>query len=204
MSDRSLVVISGGLSQPSSTRLLADQLAVATVSALEKLGASTDVTVVELREVARDVTNNLVTGFPSEQLKVALDAVAAANGVIAVTPTFRGSFSGLFKSFLDVVDDEALRGTPVLLGATGGTARHSLMLEHAVRPVFVYLGSVVAPTSVFAATDDFAGDAQLVPLRARIERAAGELAAEVIRCERTAAADPFALTTSFDQLLAGD
>jgi FMN reductase len=204
MSDRSLVVVSAGLSQPSSTRLLADQLAVATVSALEKLGATADVRVLELRDYARDITNNLVTGFPSEQLKDALSAVAGANGLIAVTPTFRGSFSGLFKSFLDVVDDEALRGTPVLLGATGGTARHSLMLEHAVRPVFVYLGSVVVPTSVFAATDDFAGDVQLVPLRARIDRAAGELAAEVIRCERTAAPDPFALATSFDQLLAGD
>jgi FMN reductase len=203
MSRRSLVAISAGLNQPSSTRLLADQLIGATTTALKGLGADVDVSVLELRDYARDITNNLVTGFPSEQLKTALDAVASAHGLIAVTPTFRGSFSGLFKSFLDVIDDEALHGTPVLLGATGGTARHSLMLEHAVRPVFVYLRAVVVPTSVFAATDDWAGDVQLAPLRARIERAAGELAAEVIRCERVATPDPFELTTSFDQLLAG-
>ncbi len=204
MSRRSLVVVSAGLNQPSSTRLLADQLSAAAVAALDRLGAETDVTVLELRDFARDVTNNLVTGFPSEPLKAALDSVASANGVIAVTPTFRGSFSGLFKSFLDVLDDQALVGTPVLLGATGGTARHSLMLEHAVRPVFVYLRAVVVPTSVFAATDDWGGGPQLAPLRARIDRAAGELAAEVIRCEPAGAADPFELTTSFDQLLAGE
>lgn len=201
---RRLVVVSAGLSQPSASRLLADRLASATTAELERLGAPAEVRVIEVREHARDVANNLVTGFPSQSLKDALDAVTAADGMIAVTPTFRASFSGLFKSFVDVLDDGSLEGKPVLIGATGGTARHSLVLEHAMRPVFTYLHAVVTPTSVFAATDDWAGDARLAPLQTRIVRAARELAAEVARREPVQTADPFELTTSFDQLLAGD
>jgi FMN reductase len=203
MTPRTLVVVTAGLSQPSSTRLLADQLAVATVSELEALGVRVDTHVIEVREYARDVANNLVTGFPSQELKTAVDGVASADGLIAVAPTFRASFSGLFKSFIDVLDDDALVGKPVLLGATGGTARHSLVLEHAMRPVFTYLHAVVVPTSVFAATDDWAGGEDQAPLRARIKRAGRELAGEINRREPVAAADPFTLTTSFDQLLAG-
>jgi FMN reductase len=200
---RKLVVITAGLSQPSASRLLADRLAAAAADALTVLGETAEVRVIEAREHARDVANNLVTGFPSEPLKEALDAVASADGVIAVAPTFRASYSGLFKSFIDVLEAEALDGKPVLIGATGGTARHSLMLEHAMRPLFAYMHAVVVPTAVFAATDDWAGDAQLGPLRSRIERAAGEFAAEISRRAPARTADPFELTTSFDQMLSG-
>ena len=44
-----------------------------------------------------------------------------------------------------------LAGKPVLIGATGGTARHSLALEYALRPLFSYLRTVVVPTAVYAA-----------------------------------------------------
>ncbi len=65
--------------------------------------------------------------------------MTGADGVIAVTPVFTASYSGLFKSFFDLIDPTALTGTPVLIGATGGTARHSLVLDHALRPLFAYL-----------------------------------------------------------------
>jgi FMN reductase len=107
----------------------------------------------------------------------------------------------MLKSFVDVLDDSALDGKPVLLGATGGSARHSLVIEHAIRPVFTFMRAVVVPTAVFAATDDWAGDAQLLPLRARIDRAARELATEITRRAPVSAADPFALRTTFDELL---
>jgi FMN reductase len=201
---RTLAAVSAGLSQPSSTRLLCDRLTAATVTALEERGASVDVHVIEVRDLARDIANNLVTGFPSAGLKTALDAVAGADGVIAVAPTFRASFSGMFKSFIDVLDDSALAGKPVLLGATGGSPRHSLMLEHAMRPVFTFMRAVVVPTSVFAATDDWAGGSGPAPLHARIERAARELAADMDRRAPVVAPDPFSLTTPFDQLLSGD
>ena len=194
-----LVVIAAGLSQPSSSRLLADRLAAA---AAREIGADTDVRVVELRDHAHEITDHLLTGFPAPALKDVIDAVAAADGLIAVSPIFNASYSGLFKSFFDVLGDDVLTDKPVLLGATGGTARHSLALEHALRPMFTYLHAVVAPTSVFAATEDWAGGGDAT-LHRRIDRAGRELADLVGRRESPVVADPFALTTTFDALLSG-
>ena len=158
MSERTIVVISAGLSNPSSTRMLADRLAAATDRA-----TPVNIRVVELRDHAKDIANNFVTGFPSPELDEVLEAVRGADGLIAITPIFQASYSGLFKSFFDVLDKEALAGKPVVIGATGGSARHSLALEHAMRPMFAYLHAVVAPTSVYAASEDWAtgGDSTL-------------------------------------------
>jgi FMN reductase len=204
MSTRTLAVVSAGLSVPSSTRLLADRLTAATVDALRERGVDATVEVVELREHARDLADNLVTGFANTSLREVLDTVTGADGLIAVTPIFSASYSGLFKTFFDVVDKDALTGKPVLLGATAGTARHSLALEHALRPLFAYLRTVVAPTAVFAAAEDWgAGDATNRDLARRIERAAGELADLVAQRSAAAAADPFASAMPFEALLRG-
>jgi FMN reductase len=168
-----LMVISAGLSQPSSTRLLADRLASAVTAAQIERGAAVDVEIVELREWARDLANNLLTGFPSARLAGVLTRLAEADAVIAVTPIFSASYSGLFKMFFDVLDPDALAGKPVLIAATGGTERHSLALEHAVRPLFSYLRATVVPTAVFAASSDWASEGELVE---RINRATEELA----------------------------
>jgi len=170
---RRLVVIAAGLSQPSSTRLLADRLADAASTALQERGAAVEVEVVELRDWARDLTNNLLTGFPSPGLAGVLSRVTEADAVIAVTPIFSASYSGLFKTFFDVLDTDALVDKPVLIAATGGSARHSLALEHALRPLFAYLRATVVPTAVYAAPEDWASDGEL---RARIDRAAAQLA----------------------------
>jgi FMN reductase len=207
MTTRALAVVSGGLSNPSSTRLLADRLTAATVEALKARGEDTTVEVVELRAHARDLADNLVTGFANPALRTAIDTVTGADGLIAVTPIFSASYSGLFKTFFDVLDKEALAGKPVLLGATAGTARHSLALEHAVRPLFSYLRAVSVPTAVFAATEDWAGAGGIDrALAGRIDRAAGELADLVSGRPATARpVDPFAdPTTSFEELLRGN
>ena len=196
-----VAVVSAGLSVPSSTRLLADRLAAATATALRGHGIEPHLEVVELREHARDLADNLVTGFPNTSLRAALETVERADGLIAVTPIFSASYSGLFKTFFDVLDKDALTGTPVLLAATAGTARHSLALEHALRPLFAYLHAVVLPTAVFAATDDFGADSADGTLRSRITRAAGELARELERRDPVTVLDPFALTTNFEDLL---
>jgi len=193
-----LVVVSAGLAVPSSTRLLADRL---TAAAVEALG-DVEVDVVELRDVAHQLTDHLLTGFSVGDLAGAIAKVREADGLIAVTPVFSASYSGLFKSFFDVLDEGVLDGTPVLVAATAGTARHSLVLEHALRPLFAYLHAVVVPTGVFAATDDF-GDSGL---DRRIERAAGELAALVGKVDPTARRrrtvdDEFADPTPFEELL---
>ncbi|EKX60439.1 CE1759 family FMN reductase [Streptomyces ipomoeae] len=162
-----LVVVAAGLSSPSSTRLLADRLAAATLDHVDA-----EVEVVELRDLATEIAQHLVTGFPAARLAAALDAVAAADGLIAVTPVFSASYSGLFKSFFDLIDKDALTGKPVLAGATGGTARHSLVTEHALRPLFTYLRALVLPTAVYAASEDWGEEG----LAHRIARAGTELA----------------------------
>ncbi len=200
MTHRTLAVVSAGLSKPSSTRMLADRLAGATAARLRETGDEVDVVVLELRDLAQDITNNLLTGFPSLRLADALETVSAADGLIAVTPIFSGSYSGLFKSFFDVLEPGAISDLPVLLGATGGTARHSLALDFALRPLFAHLHAVVAPTGVFAATGDW-GDADdaVKPLPERIGRAAAEFADMIRRSSRTPGLrDPFALPAGFD------
>ncbi|MFH8285322.1 CE1759 family FMN reductase [Streptomyces antibioticus] len=169
-----LVVVSAGLSVPSSTRLLADRLAAETkAKAKAQARADVEVEVVELRDLAVEIAHNFTNGFPGRKLAAALDAVAGADGLIVVTPVFSASYSGLFKSFFDVLDQDALTGKPVLIAATGGSARHSLVLEHALRPLFAYLRAVVVPTAVYAASEDWGAEG----LPERVERAAGELAA---------------------------
>ncbi|MEU2156938.1 FMN reductase [Streptomyces sp. NPDC019396] len=173
-----LVAVSAGLSSPSSTRLLADRLAEAARSELAEQDRKAEVEIVELRDLAVAIAGNLVTGFPSLPLAAAIDAVTAADGLIAVTPVFTASYSGLFKSFFDLVEPTALTGKSVLIGATGGTARHSLVLDHALRPLFAYLRAVVVPTAVYAASEDWGSgrDECTEGLPARIRRAGGELA----------------------------
>ncbi|MGW7043636.1 FMN reductase [Streptomyces avermitilis] len=162
-----LVVVSAGLSVPSSTRLLADRLAKATAARVPA-----EVEVVELRDLAVEIAHNFTNGFPGRALAAAIEAVTEADGLIVVTPVFSASYSGLFKSFFDVLEQGVLAGKPVLIAATGGSARHSLVLEHALRPLFAYLRAVVVPTGVYAASEDWGAEG----LAERIERAAGELA----------------------------
>jgi FMN reductase len=177
---RHLAVVSAGLGNPSSTRLLADRLSAAATRALEALGEPVVVDVIELRPLAHALADNMLTGFATGDLTEAVERVRRADALIAVTPVFAASYSGLFKSFFDVLDPESLAGTPVLMAATAGTARHSLVLDHAVRPLFSYLRAMIVPTGVFAATEDF-GSTAAGPLDERIERAAAELAMLVTR-----------------------
>ncbi|MGA6226241.1 FMN reductase [Streptomyces umbrinus] len=173
-----LAVVSAGLSVPSSTRLLADRLTEAVREQLADAGLVVEIQIIELRDLAADIANNLVTAFPSPTLAKAIDTVTSADGLIAVTPVFSASYSGLFKSFFDVIDNDALTGKAVLAAATGGTARHSLALEHALRPLFAYLRAIVVPTAVYAASEDWGGhgDPLTDTLPNRIVRAGGELA----------------------------
>ena len=205
-SARSLFVVSAGLGQPSSTRLLADRLAVAAERHLRDAGVDPRIDVVELREHAQDLTNHLLTGFPSPKLQTVIDGVLRADGLIAVSPIFSASFSGVFKLFFDVVERDGLAGMPTLIGATGGTARHSLAVEHALRPLFAYLNAATVATGVYAAADDWGSagipaDGSLVE---RIDRAGRELALAIAtrppRTRRDAYPDPI----PFEQRLGSD
>lgn len=196
-----IVVVSAGLSVPSSSRMLADQLSSAAAQAVTEFGGQSEVQTIELRDWAVEIANNLVTGFASPRLAETIDAVVNADALVVVSPVFSASYSGLMKSFFDVIDPKALDGMPVLIGATGGSARHSLMLDHAMRPLFSYLRARVIPTAVYAATEDWgAGDGGTL-LEARIAQAGAELATLVATSpQRTGQASEKLLP--FEQLLA--
>jgi len=198
-----IVVVSAGLSVPSSTRILADSLSAATQRALGALGQASQVEVIELRDLAHLITDNQLTGFATGPLVDAVRRVAEADAVIAVTPVFSASYSGLFKMFFDVLEEGALAGKPVLVAATAGTARHSLVLDYAMRPLFAYLRADVVPTGVFAASSDFGSGSvgTTGSLSARIDRAAAELADQVLRRGTVLPDDPFADPTPFEDLL---
>lgn len=202
MKQRSLAVISGGLSEPSSTRLLADRIATTARRTLADLDVEAQVDVLDLRDHAHELTNMMLTGLAGPDLATAIDKVVKAHGVIAATPIFSASYSGLFKTFFDVLEPDALAGKPALIAATAGTARHSLALEHVVRPLFSYLRVVVVPTTVFAASEDWgAGSSSGEALSDRIDRAARELARLVASDQRPAPVDPYDDVMSFEDLL---
>ncbi len=198
-----LTIVSAGLRDPSSTRLLADRIAAAAERELgEARGRALDVRHVEVRRHAHAVADALLTGFPTGDLAAALRDVAEADAIVLVTPTFQASYSGLFKSFMDLVEADDVRGTPVLLAATGGTERHSLVTEHALRPLATYLGMTTVPTAIYAATQDFGGPGTAA-LTQRIDRAVGELGS-LLGIRPTAGPDSAeaAAVTPFADLLA--
>lgn len=179
-----LVAISSGLSVPSSTRMLTDRLVSSTRQALEAAGHEVESSVIEVKDLAHDVVDATLTHFPGERLRGVIEQIQRADGLIAVSPTFNLSYAGVFKSFIDVIDAGSFTGVPVVLGATGGSARHSLAIDYALRPLFGYLKADVVPTSVFAAAEDFgaATSAQdATGLDERAPRAGTELAQFMLR-----------------------
>ncbi|MGO1506510.1 MAG: FMN reductase [Microbacteriaceae bacterium] len=192
MAERRIAVISAGLSNPSSTRMLADRLAAETVKQLVERDIEATIDVIELRDLAHGITDNLLTGFAPAALESAINSVYSADALIAVTPIFSTSYSGLFKSFIDVLDPDALTGKPVLIGANAGTPRHSLAIDYAIRPLFAYLHAEAVSTGVFAASSDWGGGGDdVAPLSARVEKGAGELAEAVARKDAVTSSDPF-------------
>ncbi|MHA7178279.1 FMN reductase [Arthrobacter sp. Sr24] len=171
---RTVVVISAGLGIPSSTRMLADQMAAGVQSRLTEAGSEPIIDVIDLRDYATDIANNMVSGYAGPALAAVIKRVEAADAMIAVTPTFSASYSGLFKSFFDVLDPKFIDGMPVLFGATGGSSRHSLVLDMAIRPLFSYLRANTMPTAIYASPEDWGGSGSNT-LERRIGQAAQEL-----------------------------
>lgn len=168
-----LVVVSAGTSDPSSTRLLADRVSqrVATLGLQKQL--TVEIKAIELRELAGEIANALVSNHIGPKLQKAITALQHADGIVASTPVYKAGASGLFTSFFQILDNDLLIAKPVVLAATAGTARHALVVDDQMRGLFAYLRTVVVPTSLFAATEDWTDPG----LNKRIDRAALELVA---------------------------
>jgi FMN reductase len=166
-----LAVVSAGTSDPSSTRLLADRTAQRASDLAARQGNQVAVSVIELRELATDIAPALVSQHISPRLQQAVSTLCQADGIIASTPVYKAGPSGLFTSFFHVLDNDLLIAKPVVLAATAGTARHALVADDQMRPMFAYMRAMTVPTALFAAPEDWSDPA----LNKRIDRAAVEL-----------------------------
>ncbi|WP_165165131.1 FMN reductase [Corynebacterium qintianiae] len=179
---KNLVVISAGVSTPSTTRQVADTISSAVASAVGGRGEKLAVTTIELRELTGDLAQQMSTGMSTARLEEVKTRLSQADGLVAVTPVFKASYTGVFKMFFDVLDTDALNAMPTIIAATAGTARHSLVTEYAMRPLLAYMRAIVVPTALFAATEDFGG-AGGADFTRRVGRAAAELAALIVSTE---------------------
>lgn len=181
---KKLVVVNGGVSNPSTTRTLAEQIAAAVSAQVSKRGEGLEISYIDVNELVMDLATAMTTGVFTEKVRAALDAAAESDALIAATPVFTASYAGSFKMFFDALDQNALTGVPVIIAATAGTARHSLVLDYAMRPLFSYLRANVMPTGIFQATDDFGHD---TGLDGRITRAASEISEQIVKLDHAVA-----------------
>lgn len=179
---RHIFVINAGTSEASSSRLLAERIAQKTLDQLNAQGIPATVRVIDLGPLAGEIAHAIVSGFPDGDLLAAVQELAVADGLIISTPVYKAGISGLLKSFIDILDNDLLIATPVVLAATAGSPRHALVIDGQLRPLFAFLRSLPTPTSIFAAPEDWGQPS----LTKRTERAATELAVMIASGIRTA------------------
>jgi FMN reductase len=171
MEEFRLAVVTAGTSDPSSTRLLADRTTERIKDLAQRRSHSVTISVIDLRELATDITTALTNQLIAPKLQRAVEALGAADGIVAAAPVYKAGPSGLFTSFFHVLDNDLLIAKPVVLAATAGTARHALVVDDQMRAMFAYMRTLAVPTSLFAAPEDWQDPA----LNKRIDRAAREL-----------------------------
>lgn len=166
-----IAVVSGGTSDPSSTRMLADRIAERVRTLAEDRDEKVATDVIDLRELANEIATALVSQFMGPKMTRAIEILGNADAIVASAPVYKAAPSGLFSSFFHVLDNDLLIAKPVVLAATAGTARHALVVDDQMRSLFAYLRTMTVPTSVFAATEDWTSK----ELGERITRAAIEV-----------------------------
>lgn len=145
-----LVAVSGGLGRPSRAAALASAIAA-------EIAATTGVEThsISVADLVPDLAGVISTKDAPASVSDAVRAIETADALIVATPVYRGSYTGLFKHLFDLVDHEALIGKPVLLAATGGSERHSLVIDHQLRPLFAFFQALTLPLGVYASDKDF-------------------------------------------------
>jgi FMN reductase len=151
--------------------MLADQVAQRVADLAGRRGNGVAIRVIDLRELATEITAAMVSQLVGPKLRKAIDALGEADGIVASTPVYKAGASGLFTAFFQVLDNDLLIAKPVVLAATAGTARHALVVDEQLRSLFAYLRTTTVPTSLFAAPEDWSDPA----LNKRVDRAALEL-----------------------------
>lgn len=167
-----IAVVNGSPSEKSKTMGLVDVVLQTLARLLADEDINIDQTRVDVYRLGPAFTGALEREEIAPEVDDTLRKVEQADLLIAATPVFRGSYTGMFKHFFDLVDQYALANKPVLLIATGGGEHHALVLEHALRPLFGFFQALTLPVAVFASSSDFDGTTLLTPrIYGRIEMA---------------------------------
>lgn len=182
MSIQSVVGFAGNITRPSKTRSFVEHIVLEVAQAYDLVGSSFDI-------------EDLGPSFPTARSAVDLDRQAAevvtsmveADLLVIGSPTYKGSYTGLFKHFFDLLDPTALRGKPIILAATGGGERHSLIVEHQLRPLFGFFEALTLPTAIYASDRDFEeGSLVSDAIRKRAAQSVREAGLALDRMGRTA------------------
>lgn len=187
-----IVGFTGNLQRPSKTRALAESLAEAVgahlradIRLFDTLDAGTGLGAAWSRDLLP---------LPARRI---VEAIEGADALIVGSPVYKGAYTGLFKHLFDFVDPAALVGKPVILSATGGGARHALVVEHSLRPLFGFFSAHTIPSAVYGSDADFRDGVLVDPgVKARIEDAAGQLA-DLLQARAARAGTPDAPVTAF-------
>ena len=177
MPNPTVVGFSGNFTRPSKTRGFVEQI-VRENAARNKQTTRTK----NIEDVGASLGSARWARDLDQQARTVLDRVVNADVLVVGSPTYKGSYTGLFKHFFDLIDPSALRGKPVLLLATGGGERHALIVEHQLRPLFGFFEALALPTAVYATDKDFA-DGVLVSdaIRKRAAQAVEEAGYALLR-----------------------
>jgi FMN reductase len=126
------------------------RVASAVADALERPGDAAGRTTVDLAEVAPEL-------FDPRSVTVSglLDEVATSDLVVVASPTYKATFTGLLKAFLDRYGNNALAATVAVPVMTGGAPIHALAPEVFLRPVLIELGASVPSRGLFVTEDKF-------------------------------------------------
>lgn len=167
-----IVVLCGNNHRPSKSRALGEEIA-------ERLDASMacNVAVYDLVDLGPAFGACASLDDLGPEARAVFDAVAASDALVVSSPTYKGSYPGIFKHFFDLLDPSVLENRPVLIAATGGGQRHALMVEHQMRPLFGFFMALVAPTAIYASDIDFDnGRISNSVLAARLEKGCAQFA----------------------------
>jgi FMN reductase len=169
---RQIIGVSGSLARPSKTHALVTAAVCRAAARYGIAGAVHD-----LDDLFPSLGQARSLSDLAPEARVVVDRIVAADALVVGSPVYKGSYTGLFKHLFDLIDPTALAGKPVLLTATGGGEKHTLVIEHQLRPLFAFFEAATLPTGVYASTADFADLAPTAPaLLDRLDRAVAQFA----------------------------
>jgi len=166
-----IVGFSGNPSRPSRTRTLVETV---TAGVAARLGGHAKL--FDLSDLGASLGAARRLSDLDDRAAIIVGAILSADVLVVGSPTYKGSYSGLFKHVFDLIDPLALAGKPIILAATGGSDRHALIVEHQLRPLFGFFAAHSAPTGVYATDRDFTeGRVTSEPVLARIRQSISEI-----------------------------